>query len=324
MLNQIPIKTVVHFSRIFYGFFLAKSGIKFQNSIRKSQLVSGFGFSKSKEAALNSSRFEALEHLYATYDFQKEVIQKNRFFYGAALSNPNTKQTFPPSSILVGPVPDDLGKGTDANGLGCHTLHEKAVEHAVFEIIERHCLAQLWYGPMRVLEMKGTNVQVGDFRMRYFTLEALSVPFAVTIIDNVNEGIWVLGSAVRHSIDAAIAHAQHEAMMLIESSLIENGISYSAEIEQRILSLKNRDLSVAREDYFNSKKSGYTSSQSHVVSVTNVAETAEKAFGWVNNIWVIDLCKCAELCVVKVLCPQAQNPRWHRENNKGVPYDPFC
>ena len=189
--------------------------------------------------------------------------------------------------------------------------------------MERHCLAQLWYGSLRVVEIEGTNLQIGDFRTRYFTLEALSIPFAVAIIDNISDGVWALGSAVRHSMDAAIIHAQHEAMMLIESSLIENGVSYSDEIEQRILSLRNRDHSIAREDYFISKIAGYVR-QSNLVSVKNIAEMAANAFGWVNDIWVINLCKCAELSVVKVLCPLAQNPRWHREKNSRVPYDPFC
>jgi hypothetical protein len=164
---------------------------------------------------------------------------------------------------------------------------------------------------------------MGNFRVRNFTLTSLSIPFAVVVIDNKQEGIWALGSAFRDSMSDAIKHAQHEAMMLIESSMIDNGFSYSEEIEQRILSLRNREISRLREDFLQSKISE-SAKLSDVIVINGCADTAQHIFGWRDNIWVIDLIKCAELNVVRVLCPQAQNPRWHRQENAEVPYDPFC
>jgi len=316
-LNHIPIKTISKNSSIFPGFFLAKSGIRFRNSFGKSQLISGFGFNDSKEAAINSSRFEAFEHLHATYDFQKETIQKNKTFNGIKLKDPNILRAFPPSSILIGLVPDAIGPSTDANGLGCHVVYEKAVHHALFETLERDCLAKLWYGLLKVVQIEDTSFSIGDFRIRFFTLESLSLPFAIAIIDNRNEGIWAVGSALRYSISSALQHAQHEAMMLIESSFIENGVSYSAEIEHRILSLRDQAISEIREVFFNSKISGY-------IKMSALPSMQSINFEVFEDIWVVDLCKNDELCVVKVLCPQMQNPRWHREKNLGVPYDPFC
>lgn len=80
MFEQIPLKTVVNESQIFPDFFLVKSGIKFSNGSGKSRLISGFGFSKNKDQAINSSKFEALEHFYATYDFNQNYINKNKVF----------------------------------------------------------------------------------------------------------------------------------------------------------------------------------------------------------------------------------------------------
>jgi hypothetical protein len=120
LISQIPIKIITKDSTIFPDFLLAKGGIKFRNSLGNSQLVSGFGFNSSRETSAQSARFEALEHLYATYDFQKETIQRKGSFYGAEFSNPDNLQRFSPSSVLIGPLPEDIGKNTDANGLGCH------------------------------------------------------------------------------------------------------------------------------------------------------------------------------------------------------------
>ncbi|MGK5595745.1 MAG: YcaO-like family protein, partial [Parachlamydiaceae bacterium] len=242
VLDQIPLKTIVNKSQIFPNFFLVKSGVKFRNGFGKSRLISGFGFSKNQEQAVKSSQFETLEHFYATYDFHQDCIRKENAFKGINLKN-SAIRNFQFKEVVLGPIPEEIGKAADANGLGCHPSHEKAVEHGILEIIERHCLAQVWYGPMLVVEIPEAYSIISHFHVRVFTPCISFVPMAITVVYNLKDGIWALGSSVRLSMEKAIEHALQEALMLIESSSIKGGFAYSEEIEQRILSLRNKNIS---------------------------------------------------------------------------------
>lgn len=321
MFEQIPLKTVVNESQIFPDFFLAKSGIKFSNGSRKSRLISGFGFSKNKDQAINSSKFESLEHFYSTYDFNQNYINKNKVFGGMNLTN-GAQRVFLPSEVVLGPVPEEIGKCADANGLGCYAFYEKAVEHGTLELIERHLLAQIWYGPMLVTEMPEACLTVSRFRIRLFTPCAPFVPMAIAIIDDLQEGIWALGSAARLCMESAIEHAIEEAMMLVESASIEKGFSYSEEIEQRILSLRSEKLSKLREEFFESK---IKKCEKGLLSLSmQLDEIVRLSLSDSSEIWVVNFLKSEKLHVVRALCPIAQNPRWLRRDNLAVPDDPFC
>ncbi|MBX9703199.1 MAG: YcaO-like family protein [Silvanigrellaceae bacterium] len=320
MSDQIPLKTIVNRSQIFPDFFLAKSGVKFSTFSGRSKLISGFGFSKNEDQAINSSKFEALEHFYATYDFNQNYIKKKNNFRGVNLKN-NELRDFVPSEVVLGPVPLEIGKSADANGLGCHTSYEKAVEHGILEMIERHFLAQVWYGPMSVVEIPEIHSIISQFRIRLFTPSTSFVPMAIAVIYNLQDGIWALGSAVRLSMERAIEHAIQEAMMLIESSSNEKGFSYSEEIEQRILSLRNTNLSKLRKEFFESKitecKKGLLSMYMQLDEIIALTFDASK-------IWIIDFFKSKELNVIRAICPIAKNPRWLRACKLDIPNDPFC
>lgn len=321
MFGQIPVRTIAHSSQFFPDFFLAKSGLKYKNNSEKSRLLCGFGFSKNKEQAIHSSQFETIEHFYATYDAHQDHIKKNTFFTGVNFTT-STEKTFLPSETVLGPVPKEIGNSADANGLGCHTSYERAVEHAILEIIERHFLAQIWYGPLMISEIADAHTTLTHFRIRLFTPHTPIVPMAIAVVDDLQNGIWALGSAARLNMEAAITHAVQEAMMLIEGSLIEKGTSYSENIEQRILSLRNKNLSLLREKFFISKT--IKPKQRLVPFHMPLNEIAHLSLGNTNDIWIIDLLKSEKLNVVRALCPTAQNPRWSRVKNLPVPYDPFC
>ena len=257
MISDIPIKTSIKKSEVFSDFFLVKSAVQFKNFLGNSQLICGFGFNEVKELAEASSRFEVLEHLYATYDFQQESIRKNSGFSAVKLNTQTERQVVTSSSVLTGPVPDFIGSNTDANGLGSHVVYKKALEHALLEVIERDCLARLWYEDLKIIEVEDACEVIDSFRVRFFVMNFLSFTPVIAIVNNPKEGIWALGSAVRYSLDEALQHSKHEAMMLIEGSLIENGFSYSRDIEKRILSLKNGQISLLRETFVQSKISGH-------------------------------------------------------------------
>jgi hypothetical protein len=318
--DQIPIKTFVNKSQIFPGFFLAKSGIKFSNDSGKSRLIRGFGFSKNKEQAVISSQFETLEHFYATYDFNQNFIKKENVFRGLNLKN-GAERAFVPSEVVLGPLSAEIGKVADANGLGCHIFYERAVEHGILEIIERHFLAQIWYGSTLVVEIPEICSIISSFRIRVFTPYIPSVPMAIAIIDNLQDGIWALGSAARISMEEAIEHAIQEAMMLIESSSIEKGFYYSKEIECRILSLRNRNMSKLRKEFFESK---ITKCEKQLFQLHMQLDKMISFILDLEEIWIVDFFKSEKLNVIRAVCAAAKNPRWLRTCNLIIPEDPFC
>lgn len=320
VLDQIPLKTIVNRSQIFPNFFLAKSGVKFRNSFGKSRLISGFGFSKNQKQAVNSSQFETLEHFYATYDFHQDCVKKENALKGINLKY-GTERDFEPHEVFLGPIPLQVGKAADANGLGCHPYYEKAVEHGILEIIERHFLAQIWYGSMLVVEIPEKAAISSHFHIRLFTPCTSYVPMAIAIVYDLKSGIWALGSAVRLSMERAIEHAIQEAMMLTESASIEGGVSYSDEIEQRILSLRNNDMSRLRNEFFESK---ITKREKGLLLLSMQLEEIITLTLNVSEVWIVNFLNSEKLNVIRAICPIAKNPRWLRACNLGVPDDPFC
>ncbi|MGK5594803.1 MAG: hypothetical protein ACSNEK_05535, partial [Parachlamydiaceae bacterium] len=123
------------------------------------------------------------------------------------------------------------------------------------------------------------------------------------------------------SMEKAIEHALQEALMLIESSSIKGGFAYSEEIEQRILSLRNKNISELRQKFFESK---ITKCEKGLLSLHMTLDEIIAITMDADEIWVINFLKSEKLNVIRAVCPIAKNPRWLRACNLGIPDDPFC
>jgi len=317
---RVPLKTIISSSAQSSGHFLAKSGI-FVKSGQHNTYVYGFGFNEVKENAKRASQFEALERLWATYAFHQD--KKN--FIGYSLKTPNECRIFSPSQVLIGSVLTSEEKSADANGLGCHPAIDQAVNHAVLELIERHLLAEIWYEDGLVFEIKEKAlIREDGWQVRFYTSLGIDVPLAIAIVSNTDKSVWVLGSALRESLSQSSEHAKNEAFMLLESAFFENGTAYSKDIEKRLLSLKNKNYSHAREDFFRAKVSNKNKQIDVTSKIYSTREIVEKVLGD-NSIWIVNLFNDVRISVVRAICDFAKNPRWFRHLQSGFPpLDPFC
>ncbi len=316
---HIPLKTLLTSSGYSYGHFLAKSGICFKSEQTKNYIY-GFGFNEDKEKAIMASKFEALERLYATNAFHQNI----KSFEGYSFEIPNRYKTFLPSEVLISNTLTPGEKSADANGLGCHQDLNYALNHAILELIERHLLAEIWYGNDLVYEIEEKTIIRNDgWHIRFYTSFCFDVPFVIAVLTNFNKNIWILGSALRESFLQSLEHAKNEAFMLLESAFLEDGIAYSEDVEKRLSSLKNIRFSQARERFFRSK----TSNKNVRLDVKKKYLTREiicETLGD-NPIWIVPLLRNKYINVIRVVCDSAKNPRWLRGSCSAfLPTDPFC
>lgn len=316
---RVPLKTLISISSKSKNYFLAKSGICVKSE-HCDTYAYGFGFNKVQEHAKIASQFETLEHLWATYAFH---CSKKKF-NGNSFVMPMKSRVFSPSEVLISSIITPGEKSADANGLGCHPVKDLAVNHAVLELIERHLLAEIWYGDGLVLEIKEKILSCeDDWEVRFYTSFDFEVPLAIAIVSNQDKGVWVLGSALKETLLRSLEHAKNEALMLLESAYIEDGIAYSKDIENRLSSLKNKYFFQRREDHFMSKIVNKNSTIDATKKfLTN--EIIDKVLG-INPLWIVNLFDGARFSVVRAICDAAKNPRWLRHlHSKAFPLDPFC
>lgn len=321
---KIPIKTLVNQSVHTSGFFLAKSGVCFKDFNEQNVRVSGFGFNQDKNNAIKSSQYETLEHLYALYSFQKTALCCEDNLTGLLWQNQDEKRVFTLPEILIGPYPYEVSKSADANGLGCHPSYNLAVDHSILELVERHLLSLIWYDNELIKEIK-TNELKPDctLTIRHYTLLNRQVPFVITILSELEKGFWILGSALRVSFAEAIKHSTNEALMLLEGSGIENGLTYSDDAKMRLNLLKNKEMSLFRSEFFSKKikdESFVDLYRQYKINeiVNRVLENAP--------IWIVELYRNKDISVVRAICEECKNPRWlrHKANQFNIPLDPLC
>lgn len=321
---KIPIKTILNQSNFTPDFFLAKSGVCFKDHEGNNIRVNGFGFNRDKIKATKSSQFEVLEHLYALYSFQKKALSCKESFTAYSWVNKNENKIFKTSEVLIGPFPYEVDKSADANGLGCHTIYNQAIDHSIFELIERHLLALVWYENELVVEIKNEkNIINNRFNIFHYTLFSKQIPFVITILSDLEKGIWILGSALRHSFAEAMEHSTNEALMLLESTFTENGNSYSEDSKKRLKLLRDKEFCLIRNEFFLKKNNGRKNFD--LYHQYNTDEIVNQVLDE-KSIWIIDLFINDSFSIVRALCTESKNPRWLRRltNQSHIPIDPLC
>jgi len=318
-LTNIPLKTIVKQSTHIENHFLAKSGISFRNSDNQLAHVYGFGSHSNKNKAMVASKFELLERLYATYDLHEVSSPSSyKIFQGFLHSDFKIKMEFDSSEVLLdAKMEENL---TDANGLGCHHFFPLAVRHGLFEVIERHLLANIWYNDYQLFSLGKSIILKKNLRLRYYCLANANIPLAIAILDKLEDGVWILGSCVRLPFRDALTHAKNEAVMLLESAISQNEQAYSKEMDHRLDSLKDIKFSLAREIFFQSKVIGKIDSLDCKFSISSMIRSTLNE----NSLWVVPLHSSNKLNVVRIIDKTAKNPRWLRIEKSEIPLDPFC
>jgi hypothetical protein len=243
------IKTKSERSLVVKDLWIARSAIAIQvkNNL---QPVFGFGAAFNREKAESSSTYELLEriiflpYLYDensnckfTYVLEDTEISRNK----------DTIQQF-----LIG----SLGpRGPfNANGCAISTNLNDALQHSKRELIERHLCCEIWYNNTRpLLEEKDIqmDVSIPSGKLQFYTTDTdIEGKFIIAALE-VNDDFFAIGSAIRSNSKEAIEHATSEALMIFEDAKRDrSGFCATEQSKQRILSLRDKNQSQSRKEYF--------------------------------------------------------------------------
>lgn len=139
----------------------------------------------------------------------------SRKFIGRCFFNKNPIKEYDYKDILI-----RTEFSVSASGLGLHSDEKLAIEHAIFEVIERHVALLLWYKDNEIMLINSRELVDGYFIYNYTNI--LKIPFCVSVIINKKEDIFFCGSSVKSNLNDAIKAAEVEALSLLGNILIKN------------------------------------------------------------------------------------------------------
>lgn len=164
--------------------------------------------------AKNKSYYEILERVLASQIFfDKNDI--SRKFIGRCFFNKNPIKEYDYKDILI-----RTEFSVSASGLGLHSDEKLAIEHAIFEVIERHVALLLWCKDNEIMLINSRELADGYFIYNYTSI--LKIPFCVSVIINKKEDIFFCGLSVKSNLNDAIKAAEVEALSLLGNILIKN------------------------------------------------------------------------------------------------------
>jgi len=321
--TSIPINTIVRQSKVDDRYYVAKSGVNFYNWQGIKGFFGGFYISENKEIAIKVSKIEVLERLYALYDLNKQKLNTDKFI--KKLSWPDLVHigTVNPRDVLFGESPFGESNLRDASGLGASKDLISASIHAVFELLERHWLAKIWYEDAFLIQIRPTLEVKENFCLNLYTVDCPNpMPFVVACITSKDSTLFLCGSAVSNKLTDSIHKATMEAYLLLDSFLSgDKGICQSN--KERLLSLQKKEFSLLRESFVKKKVR-------HIIDMDNFEMDnmliQKLTLGSINNIFICPITEKADFCVVRAISQEALKlPEVRkRYNGHDIPFDPFC
>jgi hypothetical protein len=173
--------------------------------------IFGFSCEQSYEYAERIAKYECVEHLWGHPDFYsleslEDSLGVKSFFTEREVG------TIMRKNLLLG-AKDHRGFPRNATGLALGTEHHDPVQHAVQEVIERHCLFCWWQ--QRNLRLAVKEMMSDENRLQALLLSKILRGYMALKIEIDSSSPFIsIGSAFRSSEFDAIAHAIQEAAML--------------------------------------------------------------------------------------------------------------
>lgn len=323
MLN-IPINSLSRICKADSSYFIGKSGVYVQNWEGKKQLYIGFSIAKNKDVAIDGSKFELLERLLATYDLNKIKLKNSPFLKLIQWSTGRDFGTLYATEVILENSPLGTPKLKDASGLGLHTSFEKASEHAVFELLERHILCKIWYKNDTQIFLLDKYIHLNYTFSFYSICSHQNIPFSLCLITDINNGIFITGSAFSYSLPQAIDKSKLEGLMLLDSFLNkDNGFAQSS--KARIYSTRDKKFFSDRYAHLTSKivEKRYSDCLDVIADLKNICDEINLN---IDDILVSPIYSENELIVVRAISPHSLKLPDMRESEYAlcVPMDPFC
>ena len=149
-IGSVPIRYSCFSHPLDETFFVSDSGSAIKLPSGNKTYFYGHAGSTHKDEAIKRSAYEVLERMLAYGPcFPKSILELD--FFGKPLFKPDgDKKIFDASQVLL----SRGSKCVSASGLGFHTVKELAIEHAVYETMERDILCRIWYQDLSVFQFK--------------------------------------------------------------------------------------------------------------------------------------------------------------------------
>ena len=291
-------------------FFISKTGVLLERIDGRLSLMTGGSCKFSKDLAEFISTCEFAERLFSSYEAQKEFNDLNNYHL-KRLGSDKILRKIDYKEVILGPI-NNIPSINDASGIAWHFTKKESIKHALNELVERHFLAELWWGdgglkPIKI-DLDGQNI----IEFYSITLGGVVSPVVVAVLRDKNVNFLVIGSCCNESLQIAIQNSLKEAIMLFSNIDSIKTADNILESQRRIETLENPELSKQRYDHLTSK----------IIRNTNIN------LDQINPPFYQEACY-VELgspfgVLIRAYLPNTKQIRKSREQYSNFLSDPYC
>ncbi|PWY54578.1 hypothetical protein DGG96_11365 [Legionella qingyii] len=298
------------------------------SSIRDKQSIShrffGHAAGYDLEEVVHRSSYEVLERMLSFSASYSEKKLHEGFLAKTIFAEETQEKRISAESILVR-TNNELAS---ASGLSLHVNLDLAIQHAVYELIERDILCRLWYFDYQLYQIKRELVK-DDYFIEYYTVVNIPVPFVLAIVKSKNNSIMYCGSRCSASWEYSLKKAREEALLLITDLLCRqrnSNIGNRLDTIQRLNTLSG-EIAAQQEEHLERKLLSNLDKQ-HFED-TSFEKIISKYFKNLSLLYVAELRQWGSYYLVKAFSEELLTKPLVRtmvQNNKisAVPPDPFC
>jgi hypothetical protein len=276
------------------------------------------------QEAIHRSCYEAMERILAfSSSFSERTLQEG-FVAKTIFSNEVQEKKFPAELLLV--RTDNLL--SSASGLSLHSNKSLAIEHAIYELIERDLLCKIWYLNYQLYQLQNEQID-NTYFIEYYTVVNISIPFVLAIVKSKTTPIMYCGSRCSASWELSLKKAREEALLLITNLLCRQKDGREGNRLDTIdrLNTLYGETAAKQEEHLLSKLSP-TQYNNDLID-TNFEQIISEYFKSLNLLYVAELRKRGNFYLVKAFSDELITKplvRVMAQNNQTpvVPPDPFC
>ena len=298
------------------------------SSIRDKQGVAHHFFGHAAgydlQEVINRSCYEVLERMlafapsYSTCKLQEGFLAKTIFAEFVR------EKLIPPESILV----RTENQLASASGLSLHSNLDLAIQHALYELIERDILCKVWYLDYKLYQIKIEPLN-DEYFIEYYSVINVSFPFILAIVKSKNHSIMYCGSRCSANWEYSLQKAKEEALLLVTNMLCRqknSTVGNRLDTVNRLNTLFGE--TAAKQEKYLASKLHPTLKYTHFED-TNFESIIYEYVKDLDLLYIAELRKWGDFYLVKAFSDELLTKPLVRlmvENHQiaTVPPDPFC
>lgn len=233
------------------GLWLSRSALMLRAKSGVGLPIFGFAANFDRELSRAKSIYELAEHL--AFHPEKPLLPRDVALWERTNGRWRRTTDHTVDDLLLGA---SLGGNTlHGNGCAVHRTFREAVQHAEYEVLERHYCCRLWYHrDLRMSEID-TDLLIDCTRQEILKLYEIETPtfghLIIATMDAPSHDFFCMGASMKQARSEAIFHAIGEAAMLFEDAL-ERRSGYTPTVlsKNNVLSLRNPSSTNQRRQHF--------------------------------------------------------------------------